>query len=397
MSQPSESAAGLDGDFGNRWQQRRIDWGVHAAMALMTLVLISSRQAALIGWVLAWLAAYLAAFIGYRVHKHSWVGRGYVAAAVIISLGIFITADWSLQFFLVFPTLWIYSARVREALGWTLVLGSIIGATSYRFTLVSGGGQTEALMALLLFGGGPVVFTIFLAFWFMQVEKQSERMRELAVELLATRNVLAASEHARGVQEERDRLSREIHDTLAQGFTSIAMLTQAARVPNADLAARLDQIESAARDGLTASRQLIAESQPAFDLPASLARLTNQFTARTGVSVELQAADWTGAGVRTDVVALRCVQEALHNVEKHAQATHVLVVAELNGHAARIVVADDGHGFDADGPTGFGLASMRRRVGDEGGTVEVRSGSGGTTLTVEIPISEEMPAELEEQ
>jgi len=194
-------------------------------------------------------------------------------------------------------------------------------------------------------------------------------------------------------------MARDIHDTLAQGFTSVVMLSQVARreahsAPPEVLEARLATIEDVARTNLAEARALVAAFSPVdvhgADLPGALRRLGDRFAAETGVEVWVDVDD-SLAGLltpETAVVLLRSAQEGLANVRKHAAARQVSLRLhrEPDG-PLRLEVSDDGVGCHPDRWTsGFGLDGLRARVGDVGGRVglDPRAG-GGTRLAVEVP------------
>jgi signal transduction histidine kinase len=240
-----------------------------------------------------------------------------------------------------------------------------------------------------------LLFSLLLGFWISRIIDQSRERAELIDQLEAARTELAAADHARGVMAERERVAREIHDTLAQGFTSIVMLAQLAAVERdgAAAAGRLRDIEDVARENLAEARALVAAFTPVgledATLRDAVRRLADRFTHETGVLVDVQDGDLDGVALSRDqeVVVLRAVQEALTNVRRHARARHVTVGLSVDGTGARLEVADDGDGFAPGGADGgFGLAGMRSRVAEVGGEVEVASTPGeGTLVTVRLP------------
>ncbi|HEY9377190.1 MAG TPA: sensor histidine kinase, partial [Jiangellaceae bacterium] len=228
--------------------------------------------------------------------------------------------------------------------------------------------------------------------------ERAERRAVLIDELEHTRAELATTEHARGVLAERERLSREIHDTLAQGFTSILTLSQAAEVtvpPDATAAREhLALIEKTAREGLTEARALVEAAGPADLLDASLAEAVERVVARFGEETGLPAKVTVSGRPRSlpansEVVLLRATQEALANVRKHAAATAVRVTLTFppdGPGSATLEVTDDGRGFDPTSATGYGLRGMRSRVEQVGGTLKIASGQGvGSSIRVLVP------------
>jgi signal transduction histidine kinase len=203
---------------------------------------------------------------------------------------------------------------------------------------------------------------------------------------------------------ERERMAREIHDTLAQGMTSVVMLAQTAAVElqrgSLDpVAGRLAAIEDTARENLAEARALVAAFTPVALTGATLAevlrRQAERFAAETGVDVQvsLDMPDDEVAALpqAQQVVLLRAAQESLANVRKHAGATSVLISLSMSAGGVGIEIRDDGSGFSVEsaaGRSGFGLAAMRGRVEESGGTVSVESAPGrGTRVAVLIPSS----------
>jgi signal transduction histidine kinase len=225
--------------------------------------------------------------------------------------------------------------------------------------------------------------------------RQSVKRAELIEELTRTRAALAHERHEAGVRAERERLAAEIHDTLAQGFTSILMLAQAARAALArDPEAtdrQLDLVERTARDNLFEARALVYALAPPDltdrGLVDALRRLAARHIRDTGVPVNLSVAgEPTVAAPDNDVVLLRAVQEALANVRKHAGAGTVQIELSYWDGRAAVTVTDDGRGFDpAEVTEGYGLTGIRSRAAAFGGTCTIRSTvGGGTTISVEL-------------
>ena len=255
-------------------------------------------------------------------------------------------------------------------------------------------GLPGALTAL-----GILAFAVTFAYvysrWMARVIEQSLERAVLIEQLEATRAELAAAHHEAGVQAERHRLAGEIHDTLAQGFTSIVTLLQAgqASLDAASPARRhLDLALLTARENLAEARTLVTALTPATLEAGTLGDSVRRVTSATGAQAGIEAhAEVTGTARRlptgTEVVLLRVCQEALANVRKHAGARQVRVRLCYVGTTVRLTVTDDGKGFDPGGTNGgYGLTGMRDRVSQVGGTVEVASVPGrGTEVSAEVP------------
>jgi signal transduction histidine kinase len=243
----------------------------------------------------------------------------------------------------------------------------------------------------------PMVGALLLGAYITGIITQSRRRAGLIEELTQTRAALAHERHEAGVRAERERLAAEIHDTLAQGFTSILMLTRAARAALArdpETADRqLDLVERTARNNLMEARALVNALAPPDladrGLADALRRLAARHTRDTEVPVHLSVAGEPAAAATpdTDVVLLRAGQEALANVHKHAGASTVHIELSYCDDRTAVTVTDDGRGFEPAAATeGHGLPGIRSRAAAFGGTCTVSSvPGGGTTVCVELP------------
>jgi signal transduction histidine kinase len=234
--------------------------------------------------------------------------------------------------------------------------------------------------------------------WINRVLEQSRQRAELIRELERTRAELAELHHAQGMAAERERLAREVHDTLAQGYTSIVVLAQtvAASLPPGAPAEKLALIEEVARENLAEARAMVAAFSPvALDsatLVEALERLVDRFGRETGLVTRLDTSALGDADLSRgeEVVLLRGAQEALANVRRHASATAVVLrissVGTGSGRQVSVHVEDDGVGFDPLSAAGVGLSGLRDRAREVGGAVDVVSAPGeGTRVTVRVP------------
>lgn len=229
-----------------------------------------------------------------------------------------------------------------------------------------------------------------------QVGDENRAQAALIAQLEATQRDLAASERERGVMEERARFAGEIHDTLAQGFTSIVLVSRATR-RNEEWLVGLASIEATAEDSLQAARRLVAAVRPpeldGASLPDALTRHVAGLRSRE-VSIELEICGmpFPLAGA-TEVALFRAAQEALLNVRTHAGADEVHVTLSYVGDSVALDVADNGVGFDPGTTTdrgaltgGQGLEALRFRAESLGGhlSLETRPG-GGSVVSVQVP------------
>jgi signal transduction histidine kinase len=346
----------------------------------------------------AWVGVYLLAH--WAVVMRGLPGAGPVAVILLSLLALLLlrVSDQGLHMFAAFMLVWVLLPTFRSGLVGTLALGAGLVLVLLPGAAVSG---TTAVMVALATGAGSALFSIMMSALVWRSEQLSHERRELAEELAetvrtleGTRTELLALERRRGAQEEATRLSAEIHDTLAQSFTSITMLAQAARQSAPGPSPLLDQIEELSRDGLAEARALIARSQQPLDLAASIDRLAADLAERTGLRVEADTAGWSPLSTRSEVVLLRTLPEALRNTERHADASTVGIRLAREDAGALLEVVDDGRGFDPSLPTaGFGLIGMRARLEAEGGTLEVDAAHGrGTALRAALPAGPGTPS-----
>ncbi|MET8604855.1 sensor histidine kinase [Streptomyces rubiginosohelvolus] len=238
--------------------------------------------------------------------------------------------------------------------------------------------------------------------------RESERRRELIVELVATRADLAEAERTAGTLAERERLAREIHDTLAQGLSSIQLLLRAAErsLPeNAPAAPHVRAAREAAQANLAEARSFVRALTPPDLAHGSLAAALERLCART-TAPELTvrfAVSGTPVELPTpyEVALLRTAQSALANTVRHAEARRAEITLSFMGTSVALDVVDDGRGFDPSGAPGhergecgdggFGLPAMRARAGSLGGALSVESAPGQGTavaLTLPLPVAE---------
>jgi signal transduction histidine kinase len=287
--------------------------------------------------------------------------------------------------------------RLRHAIPGAVALTVVV---VWREVLLSGRPLSENWSAI---GGGllSLLFGTLFAIWITRIIEQSAGRRQLIEQLESTRSDLAAAEWESGRLAERQRLARDIHDTLAQGFVSIVLQLQAAEseLPaGADAARRhLELARRTASDNLAEVRRLVWDLRPeqlrAASLGEALGRLTERLAEESGVTATTTV---TGTprplSPDAEVTLLRVTQEALANVSRHARAGRVaLTLSYMDGEAA-LDVRDDGIGFapGADGARpngGLGLHGMRERVEALGGRLAVESApGGGTTVAVTVPV-----------
>jgi signal transduction histidine kinase len=252
------------------------------------------------------------------------------------------------------------------------------------------------LQATAFIAAGGLAFSVAFGTWVIRIIDQSKERAALIAQLEATRTELAAAHHAAGMLAERQRISADLHDTIAQGLASIVMLLQAAdsglRADPEGASAQLGLAMQTARENLAEARSLVAGLAPAQldggSLADALRRVAAAAGRQGGIAIDVEV---TGAArplaTSTDVVLLRVGQEALANVRKHARAGRASVRLAYAAAHVELAVTDDGAGFDPDAASsGYGLRGMRARVAEAGGDLTVASTPArGTAVTVTVP------------
>ncbi|MCZ9354573.1 sensor histidine kinase [Streptomyces mutabilis] len=283
----------------------------------------------------------------------------------------------------------------RAALVLVTLLTVLVVAAQFR---LAGGFDPNLLLA-------PPAVAALAAGVFLHTERQAARQRALIDDLIRTRRELAASERREGTLAERQRLSMEIHDTLAQGLSSQRMLLQAAeRVWESDPGKARTHVRGAAsvaEHNLAEARRFVHDLAPADlarggGLEAALRALAVRESG-DHLTVRVHVDDGGRAPLLPDRVQsalLRIAQGALANVREHAGAATAALTLTLLDDQAVLDVTDDGHGFEPaalpDAPAGargHGLPAMRARLRQLGGTLTVESAPGeGTALSAAVPL-----------
>jgi signal transduction histidine kinase len=312
-----------------------------------------------------------------------------LSAALVAAIALADSANWAAfvaytQLFWLLPLTWAIGAVV------VLTFAGPLAAALVRAEAVSVDIVPPQAVFMTLFG-------VLVAVFITRLAHESGRRAGLIAELEASQAEVAGLSRVAGAAAERERLAGEIHDTLAQGFTSVVTLLQAAQAQfDADPDAARRHVElavRAARENLGEARRLVAATAPGDLADRSLAdaveRAADRFAEEAAVPTEHTA---TGPPRRlpaeSEIVLLRAAQELLANVRRHAGATRVRVELDYTRpDAVSLTVTDDGRGFDpaAVGEDSYGLRLLRTRVERLDGTVDVRSGAGGCAVAVRLP------------
>ncbi|MEV5492683.1 sensor histidine kinase [Streptomyces bobili] len=315
--------------------------------------------------------------------------RTYLAVLALVLGATSYLLDGGAAFYVVsLPQFWLFTRTPRDAI---TLSGAAAALTVFGGTLDQGW-SPQFLTGNVVFTVVAYVAGVGLGLWVHRfVGRSNERQEQLTAELAFTQEELATAYQRQGAAEERERLAREIHDTLAQGFASIVVLAEAARAATDPVrrAEQLTSIEQTARENLAEARVLVGSAPESGVAPGSLAttlrRTLDRFVQDTGLTVTAELADMD-LDQRTRVALLRCTQESLANVRKHSGASTVgVVLTELAG-GVELEITDDGRGFVVEESHGFGLDGMRRRLAELDGELAVTSSLGdGTRVLASLP------------
>jgi signal transduction histidine kinase len=230
-----------------------------------------------------------------------------------------------------------------------------------------------------------------------ELAQANQRLEEMMAENTGLQAQLLTQAREAGAGDERQRMAREIHDTLAQGLTGIITQLEAAQqtASEPERERRIDNAKRLARDSLAEARRSVQALRPQAledsKLPDALADEVTRWTATTGVPAEVTTTgDPRALHPEVEVTLLRVAQEALANVARHAAAAHAWVTLSYMEDVVTLDVCDDGVGFDRpeQSPSGggFGLIAMGQRIHRLAGQLEIESEPGaGTAVSASLP------------
>jgi len=234
--------------------------------------------------------------------------------------------------------------------------------------------------------------------WFLQKQRDQTAALAIANRKLAA---YAATTEQLAISRERNRMARELHDTLAHSLSSLTVQLEAIQsLWSVDLHSARTMLTSAlenARTGLTEARRALkalrASPLDEEGLSVAIGNLARSAAARANLDLDLHSSS-NGTGLRSEQehFLFRVAQEAVANVVRHAQATRMRVSLERQHDELTLTVADDGVGFDragVDTTSHFGLRGMQERAEAIGGQLIVESGPGqGTAVRVTLAVEE---------
>jgi signal transduction histidine kinase len=394
--------AGSSADDLNEMWRGQLRWwhGLFAVLVVTTIVVMVAEDKQYLGWRLACVVAIGAA---YAVWGRRGMGERDLRAGVtymVVAWGLMVVlmsldgtgTAWILTFGL-FPQTWAILPRNKAAV--TVIL-AVVGIALVR--MWQGPRTTDEFIGIAISTVIMLVLSLTLGLFIDRIIREADSRARTIDELQRTQDELAAAERAQGVAGERERISREIHDTLAQGFTSVVTLARATELAldRGDLAAvreRLRLIEQTAADNLSEARLIVAEMTPGHlqsrTLSEALQRLVDAVSAESRMVGTLRIeGEPVVLSANSEVVLLRTAQEGLSNVRRHSGATtfEVSLSYGADGPVA-LVVTDNGVGFDPGAEArGYGLDGATARATEVGGRFDVDSTPGsGSRLRVEVP------------
>lgn len=283
----------------------------------------------------------------------------------------------------------------REGLAW---LGILIAVTAAGQIIQFG--MPEALSFILLYAAALVFVAVFVSM-VQQATEARQRSEQLLAQLQSAHEQLqtyANQAEELAIANERTRLARDLHDSVAQTLYGLTLQAEAAsrKLATGQLRAVQDHlagIQEDARQTLQETRLLIFELRPPIledrGLAAALQARLDAVEARGGVTAHLDLQEIQNLPVKVETGLYRIAQEALNNVAKHAGASDLTVLLSQSAGWVTLEIADNGLGFDtASIPSGsLGLLGMAERVQQMNGRFTIRSAPDeGTTIKVEVPI-----------
>jgi signal transduction histidine kinase len=343
-------------------------------------------------------AGILAAFFVFwaLVHRPECEGTSRAVAVLVVTIavaGALNVVDSSLAFFqaFAFPAVWTLLTTVRSS----VIASGALAAVEVVGFLLRLGATVNTLVLAVSIEGVSFVFAVAMGVWITRIAEYGNERQRLLTELTAAQTQLEVLHRDAGATGERERLARELHDTIAQSLTGQVLLAQRARRELAGgtlTDSTLELLESASREALTETRSLVAASArvelPGGGLVEALHQLGSRFERESGVVVTVSSTLQAAMDRDTEVVLLRCAQEGLANVRKHAGARVARVELGVAGGVATLSVVDDGRGFDvATASAGFGLSGLRDRLGLVGGELAVDGTPGATRLVARLPVA----------
>ncbi|UKA60767.1 sensor histidine kinase [Arthrobacter sp. FW306-2-2C-D06B] len=282
--------------------------------------------------------------------------------------------------------------------GWIAYLAGGLTAIATAIGLFRLSGDTDTAMLL-----GPIAAAVLLTLIYDRIEHDGALQRQLHADVSLAQERLAVSERAAGIAAERERVSREIHDTITQGLASSLLLLEAAQRswPEEGAQAEVQKAGTLLRQNLADTRSLVHElSAPGLEngpLPQALEQAARQYLDSVILHV---TGDLRPVPAEVRHALMRVTQSAAANIKLHAEAGQASLTLGFLPGAVTLDVFDDGRGFDpiaVPPPSekgGYGLRAMRQRVEQLGGVLSVESSPGeGTVVAAQLPLPDTEPSQ----
>lgn len=362
-----------------------LDIATYVSMAAMSLLGISGlpslrSQILALGLIILFGLLYYFVFKSERYVANPNLYFG--AQVLILTLLFLLGSNNSDAFNFLFIILCIHIAVVSTARAATLWIALCFGIESLIILATRG---ADGIYAVVFYAITFLV-TGFFGYTIQQVERERDRNQQLVEELQATQSKLQEL----AVVEERNRLARDLHDSVKQQVFAISMQLGAARALLAEgnpAYAPVTEAERLAKQAGAELTTLIRELRPAGlerkSLAAALRDYVTEWSRQTGIAADLNVDGAPFSAAPVEQTLFRVAQEALANVARHSQAQHVSVELAHQEDEFALVIEDDGAGFDLDRvEKGVGLDSMRERLEAIGGRLDISSQKAGGTRIV---------------
>jgi signal transduction histidine kinase len=385
---------------------RAMEIGQHAMAIILTAIGViraigdGAQDAAAIIAGLAIVVAHAAGSV-LPTRSRPFAVWGLVGFAVIWIAAVAVSPE----FIWVAVLLWLLAGHLLPV-PWGLLFSALVLAVVIAAPILHHGVTSYANAFGPVIGG---VFAIAISRGYLQLlrdaaerERLVDSLTRAQHEMADLQDELALAQRESGAIAERTRISRDIHDTVAQSLSSIRLLAHAGvdRSTDAGAARALSQVETLAGDSLADVRRIVAALAPAEledgVLAVALRRMLDRAHDEAGLQVELHVEESLPVlPTEAEVALLRTAQSALANVRLHASAQRVVMSLIDDDRTVRLDIIDDGVGFDlaaweqdaGSGSSSYGLRFMRARLRELGGGLDIESAPGaGTAISVHLPI-----------
>lgn len=426
LTRTDSARSAAAGSTTTRFTVRAMEIGQHLMAAVLTTIGVIRAigtgtpiaTAAVTGLaILAWHTA--GTILPSRMESRRVVVWWLIGFAVIWIAAVAVSPEFVWISFL----LWLLAGHLLP-MPWGLLFSGLILAVVIVAPIMHHGITSYANVFGPLIGG---VFAFGISRGYLQLLHDAAERERLVDSLTAAQHEmaelqdeLALAQRQSGAIAERTRISRDIHDTVAQALSSIRLLAHAgaSRSTDAEAARSLSQVEVLAGESLADVRRIVAALAPSEleedILAAALRRMLDRAHDEAGLQVELHVDDTLPAlPTEVEVALLRTAQSALANVRLHANANRVVMSlidddsTSSHDRTVRLDIIDDGVGFDLLGweqdaetaSSSYGLRFMRTRLRELGGGLDIESTQGeGTAISVHLPLRlRPVPTQTEEK